>query len=98
MLTGRPLYLPAAAALAIPSSCRSSMISRSDIATPAKIVSVSLLVGLRVSNRSPPISPQSGMVIAPWQRGELPPDDEPRLWAVLDQFAAFNGWCRALRG
>ena len=21
--------------------------------------------------------PQSGMVIAPWQRGELPPDDEP---------------------
>ena len=38
--------------------------------------------------------PQSGMVIAPWQRGELPPDDEPRLYAVLDQIAAFNGALR----
>ena len=35
--------------------------------------------------------PQSGMVIAPWQRGELAPDDEQRLCAVLDQIAAFNG-------
>ena len=38
--------------------------------------------------------PQSGMLIAPWQRGELPPDDEPRLCAVLDQIAAFNGALR----
>jgi hypothetical protein len=48
---------------------------------------------------APPFAydPQSGMVIAPWQRGELPPDDEPRLCAVLDQIAAFNGGsaCRA---
>ena len=35
--------------------------------------------------------PQSGMVIAPWQRGELPPDDEQRLAAVLDQIAALDG-------
>jgi hypothetical protein len=41
---------------------------------------------------APPFAydPQSGMVIAPWQRGELPPDDGPRLSAVLDQIAAFN--------
>src|SRR5215469_13637582 len=51
MLTGRPRYLPAAFALAMPSLCRSSMISRSQVATPARIVSMSLLVGLRVSNR-----------------------------------------------
>jgi hypothetical protein len=38
--------------------------------------------------------PQSGMLIAPWQRGELPPGDEPRLCAVLDQIAAFNGALR----
>ena len=36
------------------SRCRSSMISRSHVATPARIVSMSLLVGLRVSNRSQP--------------------------------------------
>jgi hypothetical protein len=35
--------------------------------------------------------PQSGMVIAPWQSGELQPEDEPRLCSVLDQIAAFNG-------
>jgi hypothetical protein len=45
---------------------------------------------------APPFAydPQSGRVIAPWQRGELPPDDEPRLCAVLDQIAAFNGALR----
>jgi hypothetical protein len=31
------------------------MISRSHVATPARIVSISLLVGLRVSSLSPPI-------------------------------------------
>src|SRR4029077_1926652 len=36
MLTGPPLYLPAAFALAMPSRCRSSMISRSHAATPAR--------------------------------------------------------------
>ena len=55
MLMGRPLYFPAAFALAMPSRCRSSMISRSQVATPARIVSMSLLVGLRVSSFSPPI-------------------------------------------
>ena len=34
--------------------------------------------------------PQSGMVIAPWQRGELHPEDEQRLAAVLDQIAALG--------
>jgi hypothetical protein len=43
------LDLPAAFALAMPSRWRSSMISRSQVATPARIVSISLLVGLRVS-------------------------------------------------
>jgi hypothetical protein len=45
---------------------------------------------------APPFAydPQSGVVIAPWQRGELPLDDEPRLCAVLDQIAAFNGALR----
>jgi hypothetical protein len=51
MLTERPLYLPAAFAFAMPPSCHSSMISRSHVATPARIVSmsVSVLVGLPVS-------------------------------------------------
>ncbi len=44
----RPLYFFSALALAIPSRCRSSMISRSHVATPARMVSMSLLVGLRV--------------------------------------------------
>jgi hypothetical protein len=30
------------------------------------------------------------MVIAPWQRGELHPEDEQRLAAVLDQIAALD--------
>jgi hypothetical protein len=34
---------------------RSSTISRSQVATPARMVSISLLVGLRVSSRSPPM-------------------------------------------
>src|SRR3954447_20336423 len=55
ILTGQPLYLPAAFAFAMPSRCRSSMISRSHVVTPARIVSMSLLVGLRVSSRSPPM-------------------------------------------
>jgi hypothetical protein len=45
---------------------------------------------------APPFAydPQSGMMIAPWQRGELHPEDEPRLCPVLDQSAAFNGALR----
>ena len=35
-------------------------------------------------------NPQSGMLIAPWQRGELHPGDEQRLAAVLDQIAALD--------
>jgi hypothetical protein len=54
MLGGRPLYFPAALAAATPSRCRSSMISRSNCATAARIVSCSRVVGLfpfpRVSN------------------------------------------------
>ena len=41
----RPLYLPSAWALAIPSRCRSSMISLSQVATPPRTVKISLLVG-----------------------------------------------------
>ena len=36
--------------------------------------------------------PQSGMLIAPWQRGELHPEDEQRLAAVLDQIAALDAY------
>jgi hypothetical protein len=39
--------------LAMSSLCRSSMISRSQVPTPGRIVSTSLLVELRVSSRSP---------------------------------------------
>jgi len=46
----RPLYLPAAAAAAMPSRCLSSMISRSNVATAPSMVSRSLLVGFRVSS------------------------------------------------
>ena len=45
ILVGRPLYLPSALALAMPSRWRSNMISRSQVATPARMVSISLLVG-----------------------------------------------------
>src|ERR1700712_1176181 len=55
MLARRPLYLPSLLALAMPSRWRSSMISRSQVATPARMVSISLLVGLRGSRRSPPM-------------------------------------------
>jgi hypothetical protein len=48
------LVFESAFALAMPSRCRSSMISRSQVATPARIVSKSLLVELRVSSRLPP--------------------------------------------
>jgi hypothetical protein len=54
ILAGRPLYLPLPLALAILLRWRSSMISRSQVATPAKIVSMSFERGLRVSSRSPP--------------------------------------------
>jgi hypothetical protein len=45
-----------------------------------------------VQRLAPPFAydPLSGMVIAPWQRGELHPEDEQRLAAVLDQIAALD--------
>jgi hypothetical protein len=52
MLAGRPSYFPAAFAAAMPSRWRSGMISRSHVVTPARTVSVSLLVGLRVSSHA----------------------------------------------
>src|SRR5215211_5727829 len=42
----RPLYLPSAFALAMPSRCRSSIISRSNSATPPITLSMSLPVGV----------------------------------------------------
>ena len=50
-----PFVLPRSVRLGDALACRSSMISRSHVATPARMVSISLLVGLRVSSRSPPI-------------------------------------------
>jgi hypothetical protein len=57
---GRPLYFPSLLALAMPSRCRSSMISRSQVATPAWIASFD--VGL--------LSPSRGAVSANTQRNE----------------------------
>ena len=51
----RPVYFPSLLALAIPSRCRSRMISRSHAATPIRMVNMSFDVGFRVSNLSPPI-------------------------------------------
>ena len=51
----RPLYLPSAAALAMPSRWRSNIKSRSNAAMAPSMVSISLPVGLRVSIRWPPI-------------------------------------------
>ena len=47
MLGGRPLYFPASFAAAMPSRWRSSIISRSNCATAAKMVNCSRVVGLQ---------------------------------------------------
>lgn len=48
------MYLPAAFAFAIPSSCRSNITERSQAAVPAKIVRMSLEVAFDVSSTPPP--------------------------------------------
>ena len=50
----RPLYFPSAFALAMPSRCPSSMISRSNCAIAANMFSMNRPVALRVSTASPP--------------------------------------------
>ena len=63
---GLPLYRPLACALRIPSRCRSSVISRSNCAKPAKIVRMSLPVAdFRINRLAAEVQdfPQRGAAI-----------------------------------
>src|ERR1700712_2066155 len=107
MLAGRPLYFPSLLALAMPSRWRSSMISRSQVATPARMVSISFNVGLRVSSRLPPMGritrPTACITGKSWQtsRSTVSPAAAPGHAAMFQCFSQrqslprthlFHGW------